>query len=385
MRLWVRWLTSLVVLLIALAALGIWSRQEYGRQPTLLSFPSPHGLGMVGARFPVTVTSRRAGVVRVELWVNGLPVAAAENAMPSAAPWRVSLAWVPAETGPHTLFARLYMANGTLADTEPQTVEVLPDGALAYVTVEQRRPAVVVSNTDGSGRQVWAVGATDPAWANEAVLFTVREGGIWSQGGAQARPQPVVPPEFRARAPAWQQGRLAFTSRQGPRPQVLLRSSQGEMSALPIKAEATQDPTWSPDGRELIVAATRDDNTDLYRISLHTGEVRRLTDHPAADRQPAWSPDGRVVLFVSEREGAPQIYWLALNGSQQPVRVTDIPYGAERPAWSPDGTWFAYTAQLGPTPAGRELVLQRLADNYAVRVTFNEVEDTWPAWRPVGR
>ncbi|MDQ7029730.1 MAG: hypothetical protein Q9O62_08115 [Ardenticatenia bacterium] len=386
MRLWIRWLTSLLVLLGALAAFGLWRQWEYGQpEPSpVLTFLSPYGLGTVGARFPVTVTLRQPDVVRVELWVNGQPVAAADNAIPSSAPWNLRLAWVPTETGPHTIFARLYMADGALVDTDLQTVEVVPAGAIAYVTVVQRRRAVVVSHTDGSARQVWVLGGTDPTWANEAVLFVARDGGIWGQGGPQARLQPIVPPAFRARAPAWQ-GRLAFTSRRGPQPQVLLRSREGDVTALPIEAQTSRDPTWDPAGRELIVAATREDNTDLYRVSLHTGEVRRLTDHPAVDHQPAWSPDGRVVLFVSERDGTPQVYWLALESGEPPVRVTDIPYGAERPAWSPDGTWFAYTAQLGPTPATRELVLQRLADNYAVRVTFNDVEDTWPAWRPPAR
>lgn len=383
MRLWVRWLTSLLILLIFLSALGFWvQRQRSGPEPTRLLFPSPYGLGTVGERIPVRVSSRQAGVLRVELWADGEPVSAATNAAPSAAPWEITLAWQPAETGPHVLFARLYTADGAVLDTAPTTLEVVPPGELAYVTATNGRPDVVVARTDGLSRQTWSPDARDPAWANEAILLVVRGGGIWAQAGAGSRPQLVVDADFQAERPAWNGNTLAFTSRKGGQPQVLLRSAAGDISALPFEAEAVMDPAWSPDGSELVVAATREGNTDLYRLSLRTGEIRRLTTHPATDRQPAWSPDGRVLLFVSDRDGAPQIYWLALTGDRPPLRITDIPFGAEHPAWSPDGTWFAYSAQLEAQPSSREIVLQRLNDNYAVRTTFNEVEDTSPAWRP---
>ncbi len=384
MRLWIRWLTSLVLLLVFLAALGFWAQRQRleTREPATLFFPSPYSLGTVGERVAVVVSSRQSGVVRVELWADGEPVAATTNAVPSAAPWEVTLAWRPNETGPHTLFARLYTADGAVLDTALRTLEVVPPGALAYVTAEQGTPAVMVARTDGLKREVWALEAKDPAWANEVVLFVVRDGGIWTLTGPHNRPRPIVNAEFQAERPAWGGKTLAFTSRKGGRPRVLLRSAAGDITALPFQAEAVMDPAWNPNGDELVVAATRDGNTDLYRISLRTGEVQQLTTHPATDRQPTWSPDGRVLLFVSDRDGVPQVYWLALTGKQAPVPVTDVPFGADHPSWSPDGTWFAYSAQLGATLSSRELVLQRLRDNYAVRVTFNNVEDTAPAWQP---
>jgi len=349
---------------------------------TTLFFPSPYGTGTVGEHIPVVVSSRQPRVVRVELWADGEPVAATTNAVPSAAPWKVTLAWRPNETGPHTLFVRLYTADGAVLDTPLYTLEVVPPGDLAYVTAEQGTPAVVVARTDGMRREVWATNAKDPAWANEVVLFAVRNGGIWTLTGPHNRPQLIVDSQFQAGGPAWNGKTLAFTSHKGSSPQVLLRSANGDITSLPFEAEAVMDPAWSPRGEELVVAATRDGNTDLYRISLRTGEVQQLTTHPAADRQPAWSPDGRVLLFVSNRSGVPQVYWLALTGKQKPIPVTDMPFGAEHPSWNSDGSWFAYSAQLEATPSSREIVLQRLSDNYAVRLTVNDVEDTDPAWRP---
>ena len=52
-----------------------------------------------------------------------------------------------------------------------------------------------------------------------------------------------------------------------------------------------EDPTWSPDGKEIVFHAYhRDDNWDIYIINVETSEVRRLIGHAAREYWPHWAP-----------------------------------------------------------------------------------------------
>jgi len=67
-------------------------------------------------------------------------------------------------------------------------------------------------------------------------------------------------------------------------------------------ATADSDPAWSPDGSQIaftrIVSAR---NSDVYRIPVKGGKVRRLVTGPTDDEKPAWSPDGKKLLVISNR------------------------------------------------------------------------------------
>jgi dipeptidyl aminopeptidase/acylaminoacyl peptidase len=62
---------------------------------------------------------------------------------------------------------------------------------------------------------------------------------------------------------------------------------------------------WSPDGRFIAFAekpAPRFDDdyeSDLYMVSVETGETRPLVVRPGMDMRPVWSPDGDRVVFRS--------------------------------------------------------------------------------------
>lgn len=65
--------------------------------------------------------------------------------------------------------------------------------------------------------------------------------------------------------------------------------------------EAFKTPTWSPDGKNIVVAGLVKGQSDLYSFDLKTREVEKLTDDRYSDIQPKWSPDGSKIVFASDR------------------------------------------------------------------------------------
>lgn len=65
--------------------------------------------------------------------------------------------------------------------------------------------------------------------------------------------------------------------------------------------ESFKNPTWSPDGKSIVVSGLKNGRSDLYQYILKTGEVTRLTNDPYADIHPSWSSDGTHIVFASDR------------------------------------------------------------------------------------
>ena len=61
------------------------------------------------------------------------------------------------------------------------------------------------------------------------------------------------------------------------------------------------NPSWSPDGKHIIVNGLVDGQADLYQINLRTHSTLKLTNDDYAEIQPTYSYDGKTIAFVTDR------------------------------------------------------------------------------------
>ena len=63
------------------------------------------------------------------------------------------------------------------------------------------------------------------------------------------------------------------------------------------------NPSWSPNGHEVVFTGQAGGMSDLYIYDLDARQLRQVTHDAFADLEPAWSPDGNTIAFVSDRFG----------------------------------------------------------------------------------
>ncbi len=98
---------------------------------------------------------------------------------------------------------------------------------------------------------------------------------------------------------------------------------------------------WSPDGKQMVYTAGRNDNFDIYLISRNGGEEERLTSTEGVDDGPEYTPDGKYIYFNSVRTGSMQIWSMKPDGSDQ-EQVTFDHLNNWFPHISPDGKWIVF-------------------------------------------
>ncbi len=102
---------------------------------------------------------------------------------------------------------------------------------------------------------------------------------------------------------------------------------------------------WSPDGKYLVYTGQRDNEFDIYKISVQGGAETNLTNTKGLDDGPEYTPDGRYIYFNSTRSGTMQIWRMKPDGSN-PEQITNDEYNNWFPHISPDGRWIVFLSFL---------------------------------------
>jgi serine/threonine protein kinase/Tol biopolymer transport system component len=166
-------------------------------------------------------------------------------------------------------------------------------------------------------------------------------------------PTPAPPTITNTPAPTKQgggYGQIAFASDRTGIPQIYtVNLDGGALQPITKLPEGACQPSWSPDGAQIVFTSPCAELTDtypqssLYMMNADGSDITQITFAPGGDYDPAWSPDGDRIAFTSMRDGQKEIYILILETTDL-LRVTEIETDVENnePAWSPFGDQIAF-------------------------------------------
>lgn len=119
----------------------------------------------------------------------------------------------------------------------------------------------------------------------------------------------------------------------------------------------------SPDNEWVTYCAMRDNEWDIYKANINSGEEVRLTNSIGLDDGPEYSYDGEWIYFNSHRTGRMHIYRMKPDGSNQ-TQLTFDKYDNWFPHPSPDNKSIVYISYLedqkGGHPFGKDVMIRKL-------------------------
>lgn len=183
-------------------------------------------------------------------------------------------------------------------------------------------------------------------------------------------------------------GKLAFVSTEASTPEVptthIVTANQdgtGRTDLTPNSTAFELQPDWSPDGRKILFASTRNGDSEIYVMNADGSAQTRLTDNPARDDDASWSPNGKHIVFASDRDGTAQIYLMKADGSKVRRLTHDTAFDYQ-PAFSPDRDKIVFVSTRGGAPA---LWVMSVDGGNARQLTANELGASAPDWSPDGK
>ena len=118
----------------------------------------------------------------------------------------------------------------------------------------------------------------------------------------------------------------------------------GKEEPLTAAPNEYSSPRISPDGTRVALTVGSSDEADIYILDLiHKSAPTRLTFDKVADTYPLWTPDGKRIVFASSREDHTGLFWKAADGTGETEKLGTVT--GSRPiseSWSSGGNTLLY-------------------------------------------
>jgi eukaryotic-like serine/threonine-protein kinase len=202
---------------------------------------------------------------------------------------------------------------------------------------------------------------TQPAYSFDGKLIAFRsergQGGLFVMGATGENPRRVSPEGFD---PSWSPDgtelvydldRFSDPLDRNPSALWIVNVSTGA-KRLVAAGDAVQG-SWSPSGRRIAYwGVHQGGQRDLWTIAASGGEPAQLTRDAAVDWNPIWSPDGRHIYYASDRGGSMNLWRIGVDESTGQPTSDPEPIGtpsshSQHLSFSRDGRQLAYVELQG--------------------------------------
>ena len=200
------------------------------------------------------------------------------------------------------------------------------------------------------------------SWASPTEFYYVSDGKIRRRSVSGGEPQTV---EFKA---TMQVMRAAGT---------YTRRKRDFDSTVPRKVLGIVRPMISPDGKSIAFAALG----DIYIMPVG-GKPENITKDRFLDTDPSWSPDGKQLVYSSDKGGNHlqlRVYDVATASDRELTRLDTQPQGA---SWSPDGTRIAF---FDVNATWRAVSVVDVATGKVTKIHDTLNAPGMPTWSPDGK
>ena len=297
--------------------------------------------------------------------------------------------------GPYCLVCCLALwltGSAALAQREPVLKQIQVPHAYYY------REMYLPQATSGPSSVSWSPDGKELVYSMQGSLWRQRIGSteaVQLTDGPGYDYQPDWSPDARY---------LVYTSYQSDALQLrLFELNSGTSSALVADGAVNLDPRWAPDGKTIAFVSTAyEGRWHVYLLGMDgsraTGPPARLTeDHDSGLPRyyyskfdhylsPTWSPDGKELILVSNRGqtwGSGGLWRMEAHASAvlREIRNEETTWKA-RPDWSRDGKRVVYSSYLGRQR--NQLWLTTSDGGAPFELTYCECDHTAPRWAPDG-
>ena len=193
----------------------------------------------------------------------------------------------------------------------------------------------------------------------------------------------VCPP---VAADIWTSGKVVYTTNAGGDLDIaVMGPNGGHVGVLTSSTDNEFDPTWSPDGTEILYVRNQFGNLSVWLMDADGSNQRSVFGSTSED--PSWAPDGD--RFVVRSIYLNELVIVELNDERDDYSDVDFIVDSGNPAfpaWSPDGRYIAYVAggaSNAPWTGGSLYVYDVAADRSTKIVSGSPGRNmSWPTWGP---